>query len=450
MLTMLGTLVALLLACAVPAAAAVIYDNGGMPTDNGFESDFDTFHSVARFAADDFILAQDNTITDVHWTGGYFFANTPLASDSFTISICQNASGVPGTCTPLVVTSLVRTPLASGYAYSAQVAPITLPPGVVHWLSIVNNTSADTDDNWFWAGKDGAGNAVLQHDGDDPTDTWHRGSLALDFRLTGGGNHFKCYSVEGENLNQTVNLVDQFGNVTTSVRVPKLLCNPADKNGEGIPNPLAHLVCYTIKDLTHPPQTPDVLVNNQFGEAQLDVIKSQLLCVPSTKLECPTNQVIDISTGQTDPVWQLTSAPSGTLGGFPHPAIPISPNGSWLTFPGTSWVSANTSCKKTVTPDCPRGLYSYELCWQQCGPVTASLQLHADNNATVFLGSTPIGTTPPNGFQTTTTITVPDPGPSERNCLRIDVTNFPSSGGGGTATGIDVKGTLSGAVIIVP
>jgi hypothetical protein len=258
-------------------------------------------------------------------------------------------------------------------------------------------------------------------------------------------NHFKCYSVDGTRLDTTVNLADQFGEGATFVREPKFLCNPVNKNGEGTPSPLAHLVCYQIKVVA---QKRDVLVNNQFGQAELTVRNSEILCVPSNKLPCPPDTSVDISTGQTDTsgsqLWQLTSAPPGTLGGFPHPSIAISPNAAWLTFPGTSWVSANSGCN-TTTSNCPAGLYSYQLCWEQCGRLgSLQLKLHADNNARVYLDGSLIGSTPANGFGTTTTINVSDPGPGERHCFRIDVNNL------GGPTGVDVKATLTGAVKIVP
>ncbi len=51
--------------------------------------------------------------------------------------------------------------------------------------------------------------------------------------------------------------------------VPKLLCNPVDKNGEGIPGPKSHLVCYEIKDDPEgtAERVKEVMVKNQFQEA---------------------------------------------------------------------------------------------------------------------------------------------------------------------------------------
>jgi hypothetical protein len=96
-------------------------------------------------------------------------------------------------------------------------------------------------------------------------------------------DHFKCYSVTGPRVNVRASLTDQFESATALVKEPKLLCNPVDKNGEGIPNPSAHLVCYEIEEPRFQPR--DVSVNNQFGQAPLKVKAPELLCVPSTKKE---------------------------------------------------------------------------------------------------------------------------------------------------------------------
>jgi hypothetical protein len=200
MLTTLGSLAVLVLVWTASANAVVIYDNGAAPVDNGAHSDPDAFNT-GRVVADDFSLLQNrNTITGVHWMGLYKFSNTPLATDSFTIKICRDAGGVPDAClastsfpphTTMVITSLVRTFVTTSggfdiFSYSATVDPVTLPPGNVFWLAIVNDTFADTDDDWVWSAKDGAGNAVIQHDADDPSDTWHQSTLGMNFQLTGG------------------------------------------------------------------------------------------------------------------------------------------------------------------------------------------------------------------------------------------------------------------------
>ncbi|NNC99493.1 MAG: hypothetical protein HKN85_04875 [Gammaproteobacteria bacterium] len=63
----------------------------------------------------------------------------------------------------------------------------------------------------------------------------------------------------------------------------KEICAPVDKNGEGIINPLTHLVCYDVKSSEKAGQ--NVSISNQFTEdASLQVKgKMRRLCVPSSK-----------------------------------------------------------------------------------------------------------------------------------------------------------------------
>ena len=99
--------------------------------------------------------------------------------------------------------------------------------------------------------------------------------------------HFRCYKVKEItklNPNPIVNLEDQFFvDEDVEVKKAKTICAPVDKNGEGVTNTETHLVCYDIKPKTKNAKV-DVLVTNQFGEQELEVKKSELLCVPSTKV----------------------------------------------------------------------------------------------------------------------------------------------------------------------
>ena len=76
-----------------------------------------------------------------------------------------------------------------------------------------------------------------------------------------------------------------------------MLCNPVDKNGEGISDATAHLVCYSIKDVAKPKQPKfvarSVQADNQFGSLQLKATKSSSLCVPSEKNGVASNLDID-------------------------------------------------------------------------------------------------------------------------------------------------------------
>ncbi len=81
---------------------------------------------------------------------------------------------------------------------------------------------------------------------------------------------------------------DQFDNAPRlfDVKQPKRLCNPVDKNGEGIKNPDNHLLCYKVKpakgERKHE-KIKGIFVNDPFGPNQVDTKKEKELCVPSTK-----------------------------------------------------------------------------------------------------------------------------------------------------------------------
>ena len=115
--------------------------------------------------------------------------------------------------------------------------------------------------------------------------------------VCGGGtatsclDHYKCY--KAKDLKQpkfaktTVTLSDQlFAGQSTDVKKPYLVCNPADKNNEGISDPSAHLACYKVKGpkIVTPPK---VKATNQFGTVDLALKKTSLLCVPSAKTIVP-------------------------------------------------------------------------------------------------------------------------------------------------------------------
>jgi hypothetical protein len=107
-------------------------------------------------------------------------------------------------------------------------------------------------------------------------------------------DHFKCYKAKDlknpKFVSSTVSLTDQFGvnDGAFEVKKPFLFCNPADKNGEGIANPVDHLACYKVKGpKLSKTDRPKVAVDNQLGDLQLEVTKPFLLCVPSTKTVLP-------------------------------------------------------------------------------------------------------------------------------------------------------------------
>jgi hypothetical protein len=101
-----------------------------------------------------------------------------------------------------------------------------------------------------------------------------------------GLDHFKCYKAQGDRVDQSVVLKDQFQGAQVRVGAPVLFCNPTLKIHDGkltnIEHPESHLACYRTEPST--PFTTVVPVSNQFGKARLKLSSPDLLCVPSLKL----------------------------------------------------------------------------------------------------------------------------------------------------------------------
>ena len=96
-------------------------------------------------------------------------------------------------------------------------------------------------------------------------------------------DHFQCYEIKpGAFVNQSVTVQDQFGTVTEMVRFPHRLCNPTNKNGEGIIDPTNHLVGYELAAPKFTKRTNQTIVN-QFGTTLIDVVRPDLLMVPTAK-----------------------------------------------------------------------------------------------------------------------------------------------------------------------
>lgn len=95
-----------------------------------------------------------------------------------------------------------------------------------------------------------------------------------------GFEHYKCYTVLHAFHTRTVNVTDQFFSGDVVLRARSRLCNPVDKNAEGIRNPDRHLVCYRIQPVGI---APPVVALNQFGLEQLRLGSAVELCVPSLK-----------------------------------------------------------------------------------------------------------------------------------------------------------------------
>jgi len=75
---------------------------------------------------------------------------------------------------------------------------------------------------------------------------------------------------------------DQFGTTPLTLRYPHRLCAPADKNDEGIVDPVPHLVGYETLRTPFIRQT-NLSIVNQFGTTMIDLTRRDVLMVPSAK-----------------------------------------------------------------------------------------------------------------------------------------------------------------------
>jgi hypothetical protein len=103
-----------------------------------------------------------------------------------------------------------------------------------------------------------------------------------------GGNAETDFCVPNKPPKLRATLADPAGKLARQVDLKKgaALCNPADKNGEGIDNPEDHLRSFAIKLAQGQPPFPEldgVAVVNQFGTIALDAGKVDRLLVPAAK-----------------------------------------------------------------------------------------------------------------------------------------------------------------------
>jgi hypothetical protein len=105
-------------------------------------------------------------------------------------------------------------------------------------------------------------------------------------------DHFLCYQVKTTPGTPKfvpipgVHLVDQFETGDFDIKKPVSLCTPADKNSEGILDPLTHVKGYEIDAVKGSPKhvkQTNIRVDNQFGTLLVDTIKPDRLLVPTAK-----------------------------------------------------------------------------------------------------------------------------------------------------------------------
>jgi hypothetical protein len=157
--------------------------------------------------------------------------------------------------------------------------------------------------------------------------TKKRTMLCLPTEKNGEGDaieldHFACYSGKFPKIApRPVALVDQFRTEENEASRAFMLCNPVSKNGGPIRNPLEHFVFYRLKPQR---ESRTVTIENQFGQAQVQIRKSALLGVPTgkfeqdgtttTTIEGTTTTTTTIPTGRAlDPIQPFPGVPAGPV-----------------------------------------------------------------------------------------------------------------------------------------
>ena len=179
-----------LAACAFIAVTApvlaqtVVFENGNPDFVSGIVSD----PGFPSFVAAGFGFFDPMTFDTVRWYGTYFSNNTPTEPDVFTISLFDTTAGVPNAIAAetILVDSFSRTDTGFDvlggdiYVYEVLLAtPITL--GAAEFgISIVNDTTADTNDDWTWATSSQEGTFYFRNVNNTP---WANNTDNLAFQL---------------------------------------------------------------------------------------------------------------------------------------------------------------------------------------------------------------------------------------------------------------------------
>jgi len=157
---------------------------------SGRLSDADT----PTFTADNFSIGAADTVRSVSWQGFYYSNGSAPALDDFAISFYSDNSGsVGGLIQTFNVDNnvnrvgtgvLLFNNASEFFNYTADLGTgISLGAGA-YWISVFNDTTADTNDSWYWSVELGNGNpAALNQNG-----SW---------RIVSGENYFV---LDNENL----------------------------------------------------------------------------------------------------------------------------------------------------------------------------------------------------------------------------------------------------------
>jgi len=142
------------------SAVLILFDGSIAPGDLNDIGANDSDAGGQRLA-EDFSFPEAVVVSSITFLGGYFPASTPQ-TDSFTLTIYNDNLGLPdplSIVTQINLANVDRTDTGTDllgidlYTFTASFDPVSLSGGTRYWLTIVNNTTSDTDDIWVWAGK---------------------------------------------------------------------------------------------------------------------------------------------------------------------------------------------------------------------------------------------------------------------------------------------------------
>jgi hypothetical protein len=174
----------LLLIATFNVQAGVIYEQ--LPGTNSnteiISSTLDNFGQIPGFiTADDFVLATDAIITDVHWWG-----ESNSGGNDFRFTFYADGGGVPGTVLHTSLGSLFASTVNVGSGFdpvsfysSILGSPFSASAGTSYWLSVFNQAG---DASWRWLTADASGNGAAL--GVIPGPPWSHTPLNMAFQLT--------------------------------------------------------------------------------------------------------------------------------------------------------------------------------------------------------------------------------------------------------------------------
>jgi hypothetical protein len=163
------------------SAAPIVYEQLVGTSGNRVSSPLDYFGVAPGYqSADDFVLAADTVVTDVHWWG-----TSNAGGDDFVFTLYADDSGVPGGMLATTGGTLSKTPVDAFLTYysSDLATPFTALAGNKYWLSIFNQSA---DASWAWQVAAVLGDGSKQRSIINPAWNLNFGDLA--FQLSGDAN----------------------------------------------------------------------------------------------------------------------------------------------------------------------------------------------------------------------------------------------------------------------